>query len=314
MNEPSTPEPTGVAPASGAGARSRELAHLSLNFVLDVAGQGIDGLKTLDSLLLMAINQANIAPLTRNPAARSRYGALDAAAPDDERRPVSVRAVAASLRLPYETARRNIRRLEGLGVCVVSEAGVVAPESFMRSEAYLRALSRCHETLFRLYLALRARGLLEALPPAHYVEKEPPVRAAARLMADYLLRTAEAVVGRTGELVSGLLLLPLAAAAAAPERGAGAAMSIAELSRRVQVPAETTRRHVAALVEQGLCRTAGAGVVLADADFATADFAGLLRDNAIAVNRMFAGLAERGVVDAWDKASGLAPERANGVG
>ena len=72
--------------------RDRQIAHLAFNFALDMASHGIPGLKPLESLMMMAINQANIAPLTRDPAARSRYGALEAPAPDDERRPVSVRA------------------------------------------------------------------------------------------------------------------------------------------------------------------------------------------------------------------------------
>ena len=89
-------QPTQDSPAAPLTARDRQLAFLGFNFVLDLAGDGVPGLKPLESLLVMAINQANIAPLTRDPAARSRYGALEAPAPDEIRRPVSVRAVAAS--------------------------------------------------------------------------------------------------------------------------------------------------------------------------------------------------------------------------
>ncbi len=71
----------------------------------------------------MAINQANNAPLTRDPEARARYGGLDALAPDGERRPVSINAVAASLGLPFETVRRRIRRLAAEQVCVAVGRG-----------------------------------------------------------------------------------------------------------------------------------------------------------------------------------------------
>jgi hypothetical protein len=284
----------------------RELTHLSLNFVLDIAGYGLAGLKTLDALLMMAVNQANIAPLTRDPTARDRYGALDTPAPDAQRRPVSVRAVAASMRLPYETARRNIRRLEGLGVCLVTEAGVIVPEAFMRSDGYFQAALNGHERLLTFYLALRAAELLDPLPPSHYVEAEPPIRGAVRLMSDYLLRTAEGVVARTGELASGVVLLPLIAAAASRDRPPVAArgMTVAALSRRVQMPGETVRRHVAALAAAGLCQRVEGGVALADAEFATPTFASFLQENAIAVQRMFAGLSERGVVEAWERLAG----------
>jgi hypothetical protein len=298
-------------PVEPAPARAQELAHLSFNFVLDMADQGFPGLKPLECMLMMAINQANIAPLTRDPAARSRYGALESPAPDDERRPVSVRAVAVSMRLPYETARRRIVDLAGRGVCLMSPAGVVVPEAFMRSDAFIQAARQAHQRLLRLYFDLSARGLLEALPASHYDERDPPVRAAMRLLADYLLRNTETLVSRTGELVSGLVLLPLLAAAAGGDRGG---QSVAALSRRVQIPAETARRHIAALMAAGVCRRHGARIALTDGEFATPVWRGLLVENAIAVQRLFAGLAERGVVDAWNRGAADPSLRAEGIG
>ncbi|MDB5446646.1 MAG: hypothetical protein JWQ97_1963, partial [Phenylobacterium sp.] len=310
LTEPVTPDS-----AEGANARDREIAQLSFNFVLDVTGHGIPGLKTLEALLMMAINQANIARLTREPAARSRYGALETPAPDEERRPVSVRAVAASMRLPYETTRRNIRRMESAGVCVMTEGGVLVPEAYLLTPSYFEAARVGHEGLLSLYLRLRGRGLLEPLPASNFPdEREPPVRAAVRLLSDYLLRTAEAVVGRTGELISGLVLLPvLAAAAGADARGPNAALPVAALARRVQLPAETVRRHAAALVAMGLCESGRGGITLADAGLVSPAWRSLLRENAIAVQRMFAGLAERGVVDVWDQLGGLTSERTQGA-
>ncbi|HKR86707.1 MAG TPA: hypothetical protein VJS38_00885, partial [Phenylobacterium sp.] len=197
--------------AAPVSARDRQLAFLGFNFVLDLAGDGIPGLKPLEALLVMAVNQANIAPLTRDPALRARHGALEAPAPDEIRRPVSVRAVAASMRMPYETARRNIRALEGKGVCVTTEAGVVVPAAFLLTPDYFEAARQGHERLLMLYRVLCAHGLLEPLPAPNYDESEPPVRGAVRLMSDFLLRSADAVVSRTGDLVSGLVILPLLA-------------------------------------------------------------------------------------------------------
>jgi hypothetical protein len=282
--------------------RDRQIAHLSFNFALDMASHGIPGLKLLESLLMMAINQANIAPLTRDPAARLRYGALDTPAPDDERRPVSMRAVATSMGLPYETARRNIRRLETKGVCTVSDAGVVVPASFMLSAAYFEAARQGHEKLYALYRMLRVRDLFEPLPAANYDDDEPQVRAAVRLLSDFLLRVADAVVRRTGDLISAIVLLPLIATTAGADQGRPpAAIPVAVLARRTRLPAETVRRHAAQLVSTGLCLNETQGLSLADPTLAAGAWDGLLRENAIAVQRLFAGLAERGLIAAWER-------------
>jgi hypothetical protein len=313
LNDPTQDSPAEVPTADPLLGRDREVAHLAFNFVLDMSSHGIPGLKPLESLLMMAVNQANIAPLTRDPAARSRYGALESPAPDVERRPVSVRAVAASMQLPYETARRNIRRLEAQGVCTVSEAGVVVPASFMLSPEYFEAARIGHERLHALYRMLTARGLLEALPPPNYDEAEPPIRGAVRLLSDYLLRTAEAVGGRTGDLVTALVATPLLAAAAGAEPGEPPpSRSIAAVARRLRMPAETVRRHAAALVTQGVCETVPQGVRLAGQTLSAPTWRALLRENAIAVQRMFAGLAERGVVAVWEQ-MGEAQQRAQGA-
>ena len=288
-------------------ARDRLIAFSAFNFVTDMAGHGIPGLKPLEAVLLMAINQANIAPLTRDPAARSRYGALENPAPDEERRPVSIRAVAASMQLPYETARRNIRRLQTKGVCVINEGGAVVPTAFMTSAAYMQSARLGHERLHGLYRTLRARGLLEPLPPSHYHESEPPIRAAVRLMSDYLLRSAEAVGRRTGDLTATLVLLPLLAAAVGAEEAQASPLSAGALARRTQLPAETVRRHVLALVEAGTCVGGAGGFALAEGTLETPAWRGLLRENAIAVQRLFAGLAERGVVEVWEQMAAQAP-------
>jgi hypothetical protein len=313
LDQQPTQDSTTAAPTAPLTARDRQLAFLGFNFVLDLASDGIPGLKPLESLLMMAVNQANIAPLTRDPAARSRHGALEAPAPDESRRPVSVRAVAASMQLPYETARRNIRRLEGLGVCVTNPAGVVVPASFMLSPAYFEAARRGHERLLALYRVLAARGLLEPLPAPNYEEAEPPVRGAVRLMSDFLLRSAEATVSRTGDFVAALVILPLLAVAAGAD-GALPPMSSAALARRTRLPAETVRRHAAALVARGLCNRGRSGLVLADADLSSPAWRGLLQENAVAVQRLYAGLAERGVVAVWDQMARPEAGAAEGVG
>jgi hypothetical protein len=288
---------------AGADRRLREVTRLSLAFVLEAATSGMAGLATIDAVLVMAVNQANIAPLTRDSDARLRYGALDAPAPDDERRPVSVSAVAASLGLPYETARRRMGRLADRGVCVLAEAGVVVPQGFLGSESYLASARSLHERAWSFYRDARAAGLVGDLPASNYpTDSGVPIRGAARLLADYLLRTSELFVSRFGDLVSSLiamrlLLLALGTEPAAGRRGG----SVAALAARRGIPAETVRRHVLEMAARGDCQRRRAEVSLPPGLLEAPAFTELLGDNAVNVSRLFAGLAERGVIEAWEK-------------
>jgi hypothetical protein len=289
-----------VSPASEQTAETSTpdlaLARLSFAFLLDQMTNGMAGLEPLDALLVLAINQANIAPLTRDPQARARYGQLDAPAPDDERRPVSINAVAASLGLPFETARRRTRRLAGEGVCVVTPEGVVVPASFLASPPYLHSVLASHERLRGFYLELVASGRAEDLPESAYaLEPEVPIRAAARLLADYLLRSSEGLLREAGNVVSGLILVALLSAALNREE----ALTHGAIVRRLRLPAETVRRHAAQMAGRGLCARTPGRLVMTPEILAKPGLQLLLADNATHVQRLLAGLAERGVILAW---------------
>lgn len=283
--------------------RDRVLAALSFNFLLDEIANGIGGLDPLDALLVLAINQANIAPLTRDPEARARYGDIDAPAPDDERRPVSINAVAASLGLAFETTRRRVRRLTACQVCQVSPEGVVAPASFLVSPAYVASVLQGHARLRRFYFELSAAGLLEPLPPPSFDTDKVPVRAAARLLADYLLRAFEGLMRESGNVISSMLLVALLGPALADEGRAGGAtraISVRGVAMRLRLSAETARRHCADLAEDGLCVRTSGGTLIPEAALERGGLRLLLSENAANVQRLMAGLAERGVIQAWE--------------
>lgn len=270
--------------------RNRAIGELSLAFLLDQTATGIGEVKPRDALLVLAINQANIAPLTRRPDARARYGALELPAPDAERRPVSISAIASSLGLPFETVRRRVRFLQQAGVCVITEAGVIVPEAFLSSSGYLAALRDGHEHLLRFYRGLRSDDLLEDLPPSNYSPSDGiPMRAAARLISDYVLRVADQLMRLAGDLMNALVLLGVV-------RGAS---SMASLAQRLQMPHETIRRHAAELVERGQCVRRGRSLLVTEEMLARPAWVSLFRENAMNVQRLFSGLAERGVIDAW---------------
>jgi predicted transcriptional regulator len=286
-------------------ATVRTAARLSFAFLLDEITAGVAGLEPLDALLVLAINQANIVPLTRDPDARARYGQLDAPAPDDARRPVSTNAIAGSLGLPFETARRRIRRLVDAGVCAASRDGVIVPASFLVSPAYLQSVLTGHERLRAFYFECKAAGLAAGLPPPNYgLEGSVPVRAAARLLSDYVLRASEGLMREAGAVVSVLAFVALLAAALAADE-APAPQTLRALARRLRLPDETVRRHVAQLVDAGLCARTPRGLAMPPEALARPGLRQLFEDNAIHVHRLLAGLAERGVILAWETGGAL---------
>ncbi|MBL8773269.1 MAG: hypothetical protein JNK30_17940 [Phenylobacterium sp.] len=278
--------------------RERRVARLSFAFLLDEMVNGVGGLEPLEALLVLAVNQANIAPLTRDPAARARYGQIEAPAPDAERRPVSINAVAASLGLPFETVRRRIRRLAAAGVCTVSAEGVVVPASFLASPDYVQSVRVGHARLRAFYQDLQAAGLVEELPPSAYgLEDAVPVRAAARLLSDYVLRSCEGLMREAGNVVSALILTAILAAAL---RDTGARLSVSQISRRLRLPPETIRRHLVQMSEDELCARTSVGAGIPPDMLERPGFTNLFADNAVNVQRLLNGLAERGVILSWE--------------
>src|ERR1041384_4981597 len=107
----------------------RVAGRLANAFALDLVKLGGFGRDVIDALLLAAISQANVAQITRSPELQRQYATLDAAPPDELRRPVSINAIAGSLRIPFETARRRIAALKDLGVIKVTAHGVIVPQA-----------------------------------------------------------------------------------------------------------------------------------------------------------------------------------------
>jgi DNA-binding Lrp family transcriptional regulator len=299
-----------VSPQLAAVLRERVIGDLSLDFLVDVAGVGVADLDSADALLVMAINQANILPLTQDPGARRRYGDLSAPAPDNERRPVSISAMALSLGLPFETARRHVHRLAAQGVCAIEDRGVIVPAAFLSSPAYLASVMQAYARLRTFHDDLRSLGLLRPLPaPAFPTEGEGLMRGAARLVSDYLLRVAAGVVRVAGDRMSALALLGAAAGGTeAPtltgdgqvRPGVRRPVRPAELARRLRLPAETTRRQLLRLVEEGVVARTDLGFMVTEEMLASRPWRAVLKANAADVQRLFDGLAVRGVIALWD--------------
>lgn len=292
----STPAP----PSSEVTLRDMMIARPSLGFALDVAAGGVGDLKPLDGLIVLAVNQANISPLRRDPEARERYGTLEAPAKDEERRRVSISAVASSLELPFETVRQRIKRLTAQGVCAMGPDGVFVPASYLSSERYLVSVMFAYARLKEMYETLARQDLVGRLPAPNYDTSDAePIRGAAGLVADYVLRVTDPLRAEAGDVVSTLILMALVVETLTREEKDTPALSNRVLSERLKQPAETVRRHGLKLVEDGLATRRDGGLVLNGATLSRPRMTLLLMQNAVHLKRLLDGLAERGILAAW---------------
>lgn len=310
-------------PQSPPLSRLRLVGRLSVAFLLDLVQVGRLDREFLDGVLLLTIVQANIAPLARDADLQRAYGDYDAPPPDELRRRVSVSAIAHSLRLPYETARRHIARLAAAGECEVTPQGVFVPAATLHSPRHRETVIGTCELLRDFYFRLRALGALADLPapdPARALDAASgaPVRAIVRISSDYVLRMVDLLAIHVGDLVRGLILLAVLRAntETLPDeiRDGGEAgpdsfvedvmrrpVRVAELSARLGVPDETVRRHAARLVKDGLCVRGPDGLVLPAHVLARPQFVQLMADNHANVARMFAALGRLGVIADWER-------------
>ena len=301
----------------------RVAGRLANAFALDLVKLGGFGRDVVDALLLAAISQANVAQITRSPELQRKYATLDQPPPDEMRRPVSISAVANSLRIPFETARRRIAVLIELGVVKTLPRGVIIPTGPVSSPFY-RMMAEAHYKLVRdLYFRLRGIGLMEDLPRPNgppFDPENPPVRLVIRLSSDYLLRLAEPISLHVGDLVSGLIMMQVVQANTEhlPDTEGGDAdgdwsaeafvpdhlrkpVRVASISERLGIPQETVRRHLTRLVQEDRCERVGDGYLLTSRLLARPPFIQFLVDNQSHLHRLYSGLADFGVLSEWER-------------
>jgi DNA-binding Lrp family transcriptional regulator len=271
--------------------RVREIARLSLDFVLDVSRISRGAGDLLDPLLLTAILDANQAALHRDPELARRYGDAGAALPNEHRRPISVNALAKSLRLPFESVRRRVGGWVAAGVCVRTPAGVYVPAEVVTSPAYTQTQAARVARLAAFHAELVRAGFIT--PARADPAPQWAVRAADRALAQYMLRTCDELIALTASPVTGFVLLGLGAAGIDPGRARRRPQPVAAISPRVGMPAETVRRHLLALERLGLARHAGkAGWTSAAAPDTWPRLARLAERNEANLRRLFERLAE----------------------
>ena len=290
-----------------------ELTRASLAYIRDTAQISRGDGDLLDPLIFTAILDANMAPVNQDPDLRLRYGG-DISAPDALRRPVSVNAVAQSLRLPFETVRRRVSGMAGRGHCVMDPRGVVVPHAAVTSPAYIAIQRARYDRARQFYQTLKAIGAMPAngIADTRAPTATPLIRAANRALSAYMLRACNDLIALTGDALTSLILLELMLAntealstdellgwVAHPGRVARPT-KIAALSKRLRLSPETTRRHLLTLEAAGFCRRQGLGLVALAPPSARPALVQLLAANLANVQRLFAALRQLEVLAAWD--------------
>ncbi|RAK58061.1 hypothetical protein [Phenylobacterium deserti] len=304
------------------GARRPDRVRLAnwllLRFILDVAAGLRASRNPMDGVIVATISQANVAAITRDLEQQALFGGADAPPPDDQRRPISVNALANTLRAPFETVRRRVRALEAVGLCERREGGLIVPTRVVTTPEFLSHVNFAYDRLRQLHADLERYGLLPSLPPA-VTTLEPqarPVRAVSRLTTDFILRVVDEVTAEVGDLAGAVLFLELVRASTEsldPDLvGLGAwsgeqvfadelrrGVRPARLAVEIGQPLETVRRHVRRLQENGCCRRATGGMVVGREVMGGAAATRVMAANLVSLDRLMAQLSQQGVLQLW---------------
>jgi hypothetical protein len=229
-------------------------------------------------------------------------------------RPVSVNAVSQSLGLPYETTRGRVSALMRLGLCQRTRGGLVAPLDILAGPAFRQTAAVVYAAFLDAVRGMDALGLDLGAAPASAApdiasRPPPPADLVLRVLMDFQIRVLETFVPTYGDVVRGYVwggvlqanirhLLTAHQLAwrystqdNPPPDDQRRPVSIRAVAKVLELPYETTRRHVAALAAEGRLKIVPGAGVLAPAEAVGSD--GLGRDNPnlmLHFTRMFADL------------------------
>jgi DNA-binding transcriptional regulator YhcF (GntR family) len=237
------------------------------------------------ALIWSAIWSANVKHLVHTEA-NTRYGALDTVPPDELRKPVSVLALANSLRLPYETTRRCTAALVREGHCVrVKGQGLLAPAATLEDPRYVAAVRSNYAHVVTFVAELDRSGFdfgpFRTRPSAGAVAvpemREPAnMRAILRVQTQFVMRVLEILADAHGnDLLSTVVFNAVCAANVAHMTdpapgnsvdGALRPVTVRAIANCLRLPYETTRRYIGRLEREGKCvRAGGHGLVVSTA-------------------------------------------------
>lgn len=288
--------------AASASSADRDVERVCLALSAELISSGfLRGTfrSALDTLLVLAINQANLAPMARDLAFQRTYAGLSHSPPDELRRPVRSRSVAISLGIPQETARRRIAMMVKSGFLTQTDAGVFMPKSVTETPIYIATAQATWAAIGDLYSALRRKGALGA--PAHPAsDGEIPYRYMMRLWGDHFLRLVETLLPMVQEPLGIVLLFTILRASKATEAVPGDPVSASSLSRSLGLPFETARRNALHLAGDGLCEKTRRGYLITPELLDTPAWRQLAERHRLVMTRFFSIMGERNLLGWWE--------------
>ena len=290
---------------------SRASAVFVRNFLQDAAiASGGD---FIDAMIRMAITEANVRHLLADDAENRRFASFDQPVPDDLRRPVSVHGVSTSLSMPFETVRRRVGRLSKRDMCSLVPGGLIVTQAQLSTEAMRVLQERTYRGVVDLYARIKAHAEFRDARDSEGVAaldlSTPPVRVVTRPALSYVLRFLESAEPVAGSMLDGILLLFVGGANIQHLAGPGDADGVSDevvddalrrpvpvfaLARGMGLPAETVRRRVSALVEQGLCQRDHRGVYVPAAVMRSPALVAHRDRNTASLQRLFTALRRAG--------------------
>ncbi|HEX3407060.1 MAG TPA: hypothetical protein VHS81_07460, partial [Caulobacteraceae bacterium] len=253
-------------------------------------------------LLVHAINIANLAYLNAQADEIRQAAGPSGVVPDEMRRPISVARLAHSAGLPFESVRRAVQQLIGVGACERVRGGVIVPRSVIERPQNIRAVLANVGYVRKFMCDVQAVGLIGHVPASLAVAAGEDgmgiARLAARQSSEYVQRALQLLADLYGDTRSGVVVQTIVAANTAyldtrggdgwryagideaPPDEARRPISIARVAESLGLPYETARRHVEKLFAAHVCVRVPGGVIVP----------GALQDSPAAVRAMLANV------------------------
>lgn len=250
----------------------------------------------IDTLLMLAIAQTNLAPMARDAEFQKAYAGLDASPPDEMRRPARVRAIATSLGVPQETARRRVVALAEAGYLVMREDGVIMPQAFTYSPQALHMAMETWQSFTAFYANLRRAGALPEVDAAP-ADQPPPMRRMMRLWTNHFLRLIEALMPMVGDPFSVVMLFAILDGGLA---SGGKPVSASSIARSLGLPFESVRRNALRFADNGLCEKVGRGYLIPAALMEEPRWRDFSERHAQILMRFFAVMREQNLLGWWE--------------
>lgn len=136
----------------------RAVARLSTDYLLRALRllTDLQDGELLTAIVCQAILAANTSHLTQIGEADPRRAGLPS---DDERKPISILALAGTLGLPFETTRRHVNKLIAARSCVRVKGGVIVPARALSHPRFLEAAETNYAYVVHFVRSLRRAGL-----------------------------------------------------------------------------------------------------------------------------------------------------------